>query len=509
MALSTVQYNCMLSSLLPDLDLSESLANLNITGLSLDSRLVKPGHLFFAVPGFLQDGRDYIHSSLQSGAEIVLYQPDKKLLPDNERIVPIANLNQKISEISGRFYSYPSKKLALTGITGTNGKTTCTQLLAHLLSFVNGSVGVIGTLGCGSITAKKTDLKTKGMTTPNPIDIQSILADFVASNINQAVMEVSSHGISQFRINSLLFETAVFTNLSHDHLDYHGNLENYSKVKKELFSMPGLKNAVINIDDTFGSRIAEDLSLSINKISYSLVNPEASIFAEEINISITGFTAKISSPWGQGELKSRLIGKFNLQNLLAVVGAACSQGLNFDNVIKVIPMLENIPGRMEIVNDTEQRTEKLIAGPVVILDFAHSPDALKNALGTLRDLCSGKLWCIFGCGGNRDQEKRPIMGKIAAELADHVIITNDNPRNESPKKISEQILSGIIPNTKSIIILDRREAINFSIKSAMQEDVILIAGKGDESYQFLGSKKFSFSDRVEAKIALNNREEIL
>ena len=358
MPLSTVQHNCMLSSLLPDLDLSESLANLSITGLSLDSRLVKPGHLFFAVPGFLQDGRDYIHSSLQSGAEIVLYQPDKKLLPDNERIVPIANLNQKISEISGRFYSHPSKKIALTGITGTNGKTTCTQLLAHLLSFVNGPVGVIGTLGYGSIMAKKTDLKTKGMTTPNPIDIQSILADFVASDINQAVMEVSSHGISQFRINSLLFETAVFTNLSHDHLDYHGNLENYSKIKKELFSMPGLKNAVINIDDTVGSKIAEELSLSINKISYSLVNPKASIFAEEINISITGFTARISSPWGQGELKSRLIGKFNLQNLLAVIGAACSQGLNFDNVIKVLPMLENIPGRMEIVNDTEQRAEK-------------------------------------------------------------------------------------------------------------------------------------------------------
>jgi UDP-N-acetylmuramoyl-L-alanyl-D-glutamate--2,6-diaminopimelate ligase len=273
--------------------------------------------------------------------------------------------------------------------------------------------------------------------------------------------------------------------------------------------MHGLKNAVINIDDTVGSKIAEELSLSINKISYSLVNPKASIFAEEINISITGFTAKISSPWGQGELKSRLIGKFNLQNLLAVVGAACSQGLNFDNVIKALPMLENIPGRMEIVNDTEQRTEKLTAGPVVIVDFAHSPDALKNALGTLRDLCSGKLWCIFGCGGNRDQEKRPIMGKIASELADHIIITNDNPRNESQKKISEQILSGIIPNTKSIIILDRREAINFSIKSAMQEDVILIAGKGDESYQLLGSKRFSFSDRVEAKIALNNREEIL
>jgi UDP-N-acetylmuramoyl-L-alanyl-D-glutamate--2,6-diaminopimelate ligase len=239
------------------------------------------------------------------------------------------------------------------------------------------------------------------------------------------------------------------------------------------------------------------------------VNPEASIFADEINISITGVTARVISPWGQGKLKSRLIGKFNLQNLLGVVGAACSQGLNFDNVIKILPMLENIPGRMEIINNTEQRTDRLISSPVVIVDFAHSPDALKNVLETLRDLCSGKLWCIFGCGGNRDQEKRPIMGKIAAELADRIIITNDNPRKESPKKISEQILSGIIPNTKSIIILDRSEAINFSIRSAMQGDVILIAGKGDESYQLLGSKSFSFSDRVEAKIALSNREEIL
>lgn len=514
MALSSVQYNCVLGSLLPDLDLSESLANLSISGLSLDSRLIEPGDLFFAIPGFLKDGRDYIHSSLQSGAEVVLYQPDQEFLPDNDRVVPVANLNQKISEISGRFYSNPSKKLKLTGITGTNGKTTCTQLLANLLSSINVPVGVIGTLGYSPIAAKKNDLKMKGMTTPNPIIIQSILADFVESNISQVVMEVSSHGISQHRINSLLFETAVFTNLSHDHLDYHGNLENYFKVKKELFSIPGLKNAVINIDDAAGSKIAEDLPLYVNKLSFSLVNSEASIFADEINLSVSGITARINSPWGQGELKSKLLGKFNLQNLLAVIGAACCQGLDFYHVIKALPILKNIPGRMEIINDTEESGDSLITGPVVIVDFAHSPDALKNVLGTLRDLCSGKLWCIFGCGGNRDQEKRPIMGKIAAELADNIIITNDNAREESPEKIAKQIFSGIASNKKALhvktkIILDRKEAINFSIKSAVQEDIVLIAGKGHESYQLLGSESFSFSDRVEARIALNSREKIL
>ena len=511
MATSNIYHSCYLGNLLPDLNLGKNLADLSISGLSLDSRQVTPGDLFFAIPGNIGDGRDYIDSSLQSGARIVLYQSDKRLSFKNERVLPIVNLNQKISEISGRFYSYPSKKLSLTGITGTNGKTTCAQLLANLLSVISGPTGIIGTLGYGSVVANNIDLISKGMTTPDPITIQSVLADFVRNNIEQAVVEVSSHGISQYRIKSLSFDTAVFTNLTHDHLDYHGDLSNYSMAKKELFAMPGLKNAVINIDDPIGSEIARDLPLSVNKFSFSLDNPKANIYADKLEITTTGIKARINTPWGEGELNSRLLGKFNLQNLLAVCGAACCQGIDFLNVIKKLSVLENIPGRMELINKSEIMNNQKKISPTVIVDFAHTPDALRNVLKVLRENCEGKLWCVFGCGGNRDTEKRGIMGKIAAELADNLVITNDNPREECPEEIATQIFSGITsikqfasPFTK--IILDRREAINFSIKSAAKKDVILVAGKGNESLQFLGSGSLPFSDRIEAKLALEIRE---
>ena len=503
--------SCSLGSLLPDIDLNEALAKVKISGICLDSRLVGPGDLFFAVPGFSKDGRDYILSSLQSGAEVVLCHSDNYYSLENKKVVPITNLNKKISEISGRFYSNPSRKMSLTGITGTNGKTTCTQLLAEIFSAVDGSAGIIGTLGYGCITAKNRVLKDKGMTTPDPVTIQAVLASFVDSNIDRVVMEVSSHSISQSRVKSLLFDTAIFTNLSHDHLDYHGDLTSYSIIKKEFFFMPGLKNAVVNEDDPVGLEIAKELPLSVNKISFSLVNPKATIYADRIDLSISGITARVKTPWGRSQLKSKLIGKFNLLNLLAVIGAACSQGLDFLKVIKLLSLLESIPGRMEIIPNLIDKGYEKYSDPKVIVDFAHTPDALENVLETLRGYCSGKLWCVFGCGGERDKEKRPKMGKIANQLADYIIVTNDNPREENPEIIAKEIFSGIAI-TESMgasvakIIFDRREAINFAIKSAGQGDIVLIAGKGHELYQFIGSQKLSFSDKTESRMALKNRE---
>ena len=299
--------SCSLGSLLPDIDLNETLAKVNISGICLDSRLVGPGDLFLAVPGFSQDGRDYILSSLQSGAEVVLCHSDNYYSSENEKVVPITDLNKKISEISGRFYSNPSRKMSLTGVTGTNGKTTCTQLLAEIFSVVDGSAGIIGTLGFGCITAKNRVLEDKGMTTPDPVTIQAVLASFVDSNINRVDMEVSSHSISQSRVKSLLFDTAIFTNLSHDHLDYHGDLMSYSATKKELFSMPGLKNAVVNEDDPVGLEIAKELPLSVNKISFSLVNPKATIDNRVAEANKAGWTVVNIIPGGEQNALLRLL----------------------------------------------------------------------------------------------------------------------------------------------------------------------------------------------------------
>ena len=498
-----------LKSLLPGVLLPDKLMKSKVSGVCLDSRQVKPGDLFFAIPGAYQDGRDYIQSSLKAGAEIVLCHADSCYFKKHERVISIPDLNKKISKISGQFYSNPSHKIALIGVTGTNGKTTCTQLLSQLFSLVGDRAGVIGTLGYGCVESGKSELKGKGMTTPDPITIQSVLANFAECNVKRAVIEVSSHSLSQFRVHGLLFDTAVFTNLSHDHLDYHGDISSYSAAKKQLFFMPGLKNAVINEDDPVGLEIAQELPSSTTFFTFSLVNPAASIYAQNVKLTGAGVTADISTPWGNGMLKSPLIGRFNLLNLLAVVGAACCQGLTLQKVLKLIPHLGPIPGRMEVIYDPVCATNKEIYGPMVVVDFAHTPDALKNALEALKYNCNGKLWCVFGCGGDRDKAKRSKMGKIADQLADKIVVTNDNPRGDDSQAIIDEILSGIcfeLRGKKSVhIIPDRRKAIQFSIESAAQEDVVLIAGKGHELYQIIGSNVQSFSDQAEARLALSRR----
>ena len=493
---------CTLQRLLPDVILPQELTELPVAGLSLDSRLVKSGEIFVALPGGVKDGRDYIEQALASGAAAVLAEAEG--LDDlNPRVVAISLLSQKLSGIAGRFYGDPSDQLSLTGITGTNGKTTCSQLLAQVFSLVGGPSGAIGTLGYGVVTKGHSSMTDTGMTTPDAITVQAILAEYVADGVDRVAMEVSSHSLDQSRVAGVSFDTAIFTNLSRDHLDYHGDLVSYAGAKMQLFAMPGLVNAVVNVDDPVGSEIALQLASSVNVCGYSLLNPNASIYAEDIVLSASGIRAQIRTPWGKGELNTSLLGKFNLQNVLAVIGAACLQGVSFDEALKVVPRLQPVSGRMELITvDT---------GPQVVVDYAHTPDALEQVLATLREHCTGQLWCVFGCGGDRDRGKRPQMGSIASRYADHVVVTNDNPRSESAKSITADIREGMVKGTPrgatAITCLDRAEAIRTAVDNAGDNDIVLIAGKGHEEYQLLGTERLPFSDQVQARLALRQRGE--
>lgn len=495
-----------LQQLLPDQVLPEGLTGMLVTGLCLDNRAVKPGDVFIAIPGLERDGRDYIGRALESGAVAVLAESEGFSSADS-RVIQLANLNQQLSEVAGRFYADPSDQLILTAITGTNGKTTCSQLLAQLFSLVKGSeclsrnasVGVMGTLGCGLVTRGKAELRDTGMTTPDAITTQSVLADYRVRGIGRVVMEVSSHSLAQFRVQALAFHTAVFTNLSRDHLDYHGDLVSYASAKMQLFAMPGLVNAVINVDDPVGAEIATKLSPVVKLCSYSLSNANAAIYADHIILFRSGIRAYVHTPWGDGELISQLVGRFNLQNLLAVIAAACLQGLSLDEVLKVIPQLQSVSGRMELISSADNSREDT---PQVVVDYAHTPDALKNALKTLREHCEGKLWCVFGCGGDRDQGKRSLMGKIASELADVVVVTSDNPRNEDPIAIIEDICGGLVEGCREEVVIDREKAISFAVMSAEHKDIVLVAGKGHEIYQLIGAQRLPFSDQTQVRLAL-------
>ena len=499
--------NLSLQQLVPEKMLPDSLIDALVLGLCLDSRMVKPGYVFIAVPGLVQDGRDYIASALETGAVAVLAEADGLTEKVDERVVLIRGLNKQLSEIAGHFFAEPSDQLVLVGVTGTNGKTTCSQLLAQLFSLIDGPAGVMGTLGCGVVVGGKSSLQDTGMTTPDAITTQAVLADYVDSKVGRAVMEVSSHSLDQFRVQALAFHTAVFTNLSRDHLDYHGDLVKYAGAKMQLFTMPGLMNAVINIDDPVGAEIAMRLPPSVNLCSYSLLNLNACIYAEDVVLSASGLRAYIRTPWGSGVLKSHLLGRFNLQNLLAVVGAGCLQGLSLDAVLNVIPQLQAVPGRMELLSPdvSSQSADLQCAGPQVVVDFAHTPAALESVLMTLREHCEGQLWCVFGCGGDRDRGKRSQMGSIASRLADRIVVTSDNPRSEDPGAIIADIRGGMEEAGETEVIVGRDEAIRFAIQAAADNDIVLVAGKGHESYQLIGAQKFPFSDQAQVRLALRQR----
>ena len=371
--------------------------------------------------------------------------------------------------------------LEVVAITGTNGKSSIAYMLAALLP----DCGLIGTLGYGSIN----NLQQARLTTPDRIELAKLLPEFKQNKIKMIALEASSHGLLQGRLQDINITTTVFTNLTHDHLDYHKDLENYWQAKRKLFFDHKYKNAVLNLDSSYGTRLAVDLyGNNINIIGYStkLQNTIVpAVLARNIEYSITGIKATISTPWGDHYLNVPLFGEHNLENVLAMIAVAGAHGIPLKRILEKLTIFTGIPGRMQVVNNQ----------PLVVIDYAHTPDALEKVLQAMQNLSRGKLWLIFGCGGDRDQSKRPLMGEIAGRLADKIILTNDNPRNEDPNSIITQIKSGISANTDIAIKLDRKAAIAYAMIQAASDDRILIAGKGHERYQQIGAIKQEYSDQ--------------
>jgi UDP-N-acetylmuramoyl-L-alanyl-D-glutamate--2,6-diaminopimelate ligase len=520
------KWTMTLSQLIADFAISGDCPDVAIEGIALDSRQVQPGDLFVAIKGTASDGVAFIPQAIERGAVAVLIEKDQLvgslvdgLIDVTQTAIPVIgvdSLSEYVSDIAGVFYGEPSTKMCLTAITGTNGKTTCSRLFAELMEALAskqaGAAAFIGTLGYGMVShadyraphdsaqppsaANKSGVTETGLTTPDAVAMQRILAELASRGAQHVALEVSSHSLVQRRVAGLAINTAVFTNLSRDHLDYHGDINAYAAAKARLFAMQGLQRAVINVDDAVGRAILANLDQSVEAYSFSLEDSDADIYCSTIGLSPEGLRASLVTPWGQGEISSPLLGKFNLANLLAVIGAAGAQGHSLADILRVIPSLRAVPGRMELVDASAQ--------PAVVVDYAHTPDALEKALQALRVHCQGSLWAVFGCGGDRDTGKRSEMGEIAQRCADKVLVTSDNPRTESPQQIIDHILQGT--GREVMVESDRRAAIRQAIFAADKNDVVLIAGKGHEDYQILGAQRLPFSDQNEARLALRERE---
>ena len=457
-------------------------ANREVFNLQTDSRRVRPGDLFLAVPGMVTDGRDYIGDAVASGAVAVVYETgdDFTLRAAPVPVFGVSGLRHQIGIVAERFYGSPSRRLVVIGVTGTNGKTTCTQLLAQALDQAPRRCAVIGTLGYGFPGSINASLHT----TPDAMLLQRLLAEFAEQGAAQVAMEVSSHALEQGRVNGVAFSVAVFTNLTRDHLDYHGNMESYGKAKAGLFAMEGIKHAVINCDDAFGKRLLAGIDAQVRTLSYGIEGGD--VRARDIRLLPDGVWLRVATPGGEAELHSPLIGRFNVYNLLAVLATLLALGMK----------LGEATDRLSRAHAPAGRVERFGGGrgvPLVVVDYAHTPDALEKILLALREHVRGKLWCIFGCGGDRDRGKRPVMGEIAERLADRVVLTDDNPRHEPGDAIIADILGGM--KVAPPVIRERKAAIAEAIRHAGEGDIVLIAGKGHEDYQQVGDTRLPYSDR--------------
>jgi len=462
-------------------------ADLIVTGLQLDSRQVKPGDLFFAVPGDSTDGRKYISQAIEQGAIGVLSEgADSE--HDVSCSVPVAyldNLSEQLGKIASYFYDEPSRDVQVIAVTGTNGKTSCCHFVAEALTRLGTSCGVMGTLGYG--VGKQ--VIPYGLTTPDPISFQCYLLEMKNAGARAIALEASSHGLAQRRLSGTLIDVAVFTNLTRDHLDYHETLQDYQASKKSLFMQDGVQTAIINLDDAFGRQLNSELVGQFNVLTYSTESTSANVSCSDIVQSKTGVSAVVRTPWGTGLLSSGLYGIFNLSNLLAVVCVLGSQGFELGRILEVLSELNNVKGRMDRIT--------LDNGLQVVIDYAHTPDALENVLKTLRHHCDGNIWCVFGCGGDRDRGKRSEMGRISVRESDYVVLTDDNPRTESREQIIQDILSGIEDRSRVFVEADRGTAIRFAIQKTESNDTLLIAGKGHEDYQDINGTRVNYSDYEE------------
>ncbi len=464
-----------------------------IRELTLDSRKVRPGDLFIAVGGTQQDGRNYIGDAIARGASAVVYEASDALpMQDSEALLlPVHGLQAQLSEIAGRFYGEPSRAMRVVAVTGTNGKTSVTQLLAQASDLLGQRCGLIGTLGCGFYG----DLVSGRFTTPDPLTVQATLADLKNAGAKTVAIEVSSHGLAQHRIDAVKVAVAVLTNLTRDHLDYHGSMQAYAEAKARLFNWPGLRATVLNLDDTFGRELAAQKT-SARLITYSLADSSASIYCRNIRFGATGIQAEVVTAQGEGNLSSHLIGRFNLSNLLAVIGALLGLEHSLEQALGVIAKLQGPPGRMQVLGGQDR--------PLVVVDYAHTPDALEQVLTALRPhvAANGRLLCLFGCGGERDAGKRPLMAEVVGRLADAAVVTDDNPRGENSASIRAEVLSGFSADATVTEVAERGIAIAQTIAQACREDVIVLAGKGHEDYQEIKQQRQHFSDIEQAEQAL-------
>lgn len=478
------------------LNLSKLFAQCNrdllIRELTLDSRKVRPGDLFLAIPGLKFDGREHITDAIAHGAAAIAYEAEgAKVLPITDiPMIPVKGLAAQLSDIAGRFYGDPSRNLNLIGVTGTNGKTSVTQLVAQALDTLGQHCGIIGTLGTGFYS----ELKSGIHTTPDPISVQSTLYDLKRAGAKAVAMEVSSHGLDQGRVTALAFDVAVMTNLSRDHLDYHGTMEAYAAAKAKLFAWNDLRCRVVNLDDAFGRQLAA-APHSSRLITYSLENSSAYLFCRDAHFDDDGVRATLVTPQGSHALRSSLLGRFNLSNVLAAVGALMGLDYPLDDILKVLPTLEGPAGRMQRLGGGSR--------PLVVVDYAHTPDALEKVLTALRPHAKGQLTCLFGCGGDRDRGKRPLMAEVVERLADKVLVTDDNPRSEDPSRIFDDIRTGFVSANAVDFVAGRGQAIAQIVAQASAADVIVLAGKGHEDYQEINGERQPFSDLEEATRALD------
>jgi UDP-N-acetylmuramoyl-L-alanyl-D-glutamate--2,6-diaminopimelate ligase len=468
---------------------------LAVSGLSLDSREIAEGDAFVALRGGKGHGIDFAAKAVAQGARVILAEPPFAAVDVGVPVIAVDKLRDHTGAIAARFFGEPSKALDLIGVTGTNGKTSTVQLIAQALAFLGRKPATVGTLGAGMHGAVVEGERT----TPDAISMQALLADFRDAGASHVAMEVSSHALEQGRVNALAFDVAVFTNLTRDHLDYHGTMEAYGAAKAKLFAFDGLRAAVINIDDPFGAKLAKSLGDGIAKLRTTMAGEstekDAEIRADIIVTSAKGLSFNLSTPWGMRTVRSALLGRFNVANLLAVAAVLGALGEPFDRIHAALEALEPVNGRMSRLGGDGRK-------PLVVIDYSHTPDALKQALLALRSHTKGKLICVFGAGGDRDQGKRPIMAAIAERLADVVIVTDDNPRTEDGDTIVAQIMEGFAHRDTILVERDRAQAIALALADAKADDVVLIAGKGHETYQEGPQGKLPFDDLAVAREAM-------
>ena len=488
-----------------------------IGGICADSRVLRAGDLFVAYPGASADGRRYIAEAVGRGAPAVLWEREGFSWDESWRVpnIGVEGLRALAGDLAHEVYGRPSEKLWLAGVTGTNGKTSCSLWIAQALIALGRNTAVIGTLGSGfpaSAGPDSTKTFTPAMnTTPDALELHRRLAEFLQSGAQGVAMEVSSIGLDQGRVNGAQFDVALFTNFSRDHLDYHGDMERYAAAKARLFDTPGLSGAVLNMDDVLGVRIAQKLAggkvacagYSAHAGVASAAGLEFFLEAENIRLTREGLAFGLVSSWGRAEVRSALLGRFNVANLLGVLGVLLGAGIELAPAVTALAALTPPPGRMQRLGGGGK--------PLAVVDYAHSPDALEEVLMSLRPLVGadgGRLICVFGCGGDRDRGKRALMGAIAARSADQVVLTSDNPRSEDPLAIITDILEGVLGEEQHagrapMVVADRREAIVATISSAVAGDVVLVAGKGHEDYQETAGRRIPFSDAAVAAEALS------